>query len=174
MLSAIRRRREEEDGFTLIELMVVILIIAILMAIAIPTYLGARNRADDRAAQSDLRNALTAEETVYSNGSQTFSSSTTELSSAEANLTWETGSAASASSNQVSVSTSTDGSIVCLASQAADGNWYAIYNNAGNGTTNAVTLYFNGGASGATNSNPCSAAVSGTSAPSGSGWGNTF
>ena len=56
-----------EDAFTLIELMVVILIIAILMAIAIPTFLGARQRAQDRAAESDLRNSLTAAETAYAN-----------------------------------------------------------------------------------------------------------
>ena len=41
-----------EDGFTLIELMVVVLIIAILIGIAIPTFLGARQKAQDRAAQS--------------------------------------------------------------------------------------------------------------------------
>ena len=61
----IARRRDEEEGFTLIELMVVVLIIAILIAIAIPTFLGARQRAQDRAAQSDLRNALTTEKTFY-------------------------------------------------------------------------------------------------------------
>ena len=59
------RRRDEEQGFTLIELMVVVLIIAILIAIAIPTFLGARQRAQDRAAQSDLRNGLTSEKTYY-------------------------------------------------------------------------------------------------------------
>ncbi|HZT67617.1 MAG TPA: prepilin-type N-terminal cleavage/methylation domain-containing protein [Acidimicrobiales bacterium] len=69
MLSSLRRRieRREDEGFTLIELMVVILIIAILLAIAIPTFLGARSRAQDRAAQSSLRNALTAADTSYAN-----------------------------------------------------------------------------------------------------------
>jgi type IV pilus assembly protein PilA len=60
-----RRRRDDEEGFTLIELMVVVLIIAILIAIAIPTFLGARQRANDRAAQSSLRNALTAAKTSF-------------------------------------------------------------------------------------------------------------
>src|SRR5205823_13735930 len=46
--------------------MVVVLIIAILIAIAIPTFLGARKRAQDRAAQSSLRNALTAAKTIFS------------------------------------------------------------------------------------------------------------
>jgi type IV pilus assembly protein PilA len=64
-INSLRSRRDDEEGFTLIELMVVVLIIAILIAIAIPTFLGARQRAQDRAAQSDLRNGLTAEKTVY-------------------------------------------------------------------------------------------------------------
>src|SRR5438105_4348668 len=45
--------------------MVVVLIIAILIAIAIPTFLGARQRAQDRAAQSSLRNGLTAAKTIF-------------------------------------------------------------------------------------------------------------
>src|SRR5882672_440428 len=56
---------QDETGFTLIELMVVVLIIAILIAIAIPTFLGARSRAQDKQAQSNLRNALTAAKTIY-------------------------------------------------------------------------------------------------------------
>ena len=48
MLSTIKQRLERDDdqGFTLIELMVVVLIIAILLAIAIPTFLGAKNTAN--------------------------------------------------------------------------------------------------------------------------------
>jgi type IV pilus assembly protein PilA len=67
VLQRLRRRLqgEREGGFTLIELMVVVLIIAILVAIAIPTFLGARQRAQNRAAQSSLRNALTAAKTIY-------------------------------------------------------------------------------------------------------------
>src|ERR1700722_3552688 len=54
-----------EGGFTLIELMVVLLIIAILLAIAIPTFLGVTNTAGDRAAQSNLTNALTEGKALY-------------------------------------------------------------------------------------------------------------
>src|SRR5580704_486613 len=54
-----------EAGFTLIELMVVLLIIAILLAIAIPTFLGVTNTAGDRAAQSNLTNALTEAKALY-------------------------------------------------------------------------------------------------------------
>ena len=62
--SFIARRRDDEEGFTLIELMVVVLIIAILIAIAIPKFLGARPRAQD-AVRSRTSNALTAEKTSY-------------------------------------------------------------------------------------------------------------
>ena len=72
MLEYLRRRREDEQGFTLIELMVVVLIIAILIAIAIPTFLGAQDRARDRAAQSDLRNAFTAAKSIATDYEGTF------------------------------------------------------------------------------------------------------
>ena len=65
MIEHLRRRREDEEGFTLIELMVVVLIIAILVAIAVPTFMGARSRAQDRSAQSTARNALTSGRVLF-------------------------------------------------------------------------------------------------------------
>jgi type IV pilus assembly protein PilA len=61
----IRKRMKGEKGFTLIELLVVIIIIAILAAIAIPTFLGQRQKAQDAAAKSLVRNAMTAVESAY-------------------------------------------------------------------------------------------------------------
>jgi type IV pilus assembly protein PilA len=68
MFRLIRKRMKGEKGFTLIELLVVIIIIAILAAIAIPTFLGQRNKANDAAAKSLVRNAMTSMESYYVDG----------------------------------------------------------------------------------------------------------
>jgi type IV pilus assembly protein PilA len=57
--------RSDEDGFTLLELMMVILIIGILIAVLTPVFLGASTRAKDRAIQSSLSNATTGAKSFY-------------------------------------------------------------------------------------------------------------
>jgi general secretion pathway protein G len=58
-------RNAREDGFTLIELMVVVLIIAVLVSIAVPAMFGAQKGAKSKAAQVNVRSALSAAKTLH-------------------------------------------------------------------------------------------------------------
>ncbi|MCU1483481.1 MAG: prepilin-type N-terminal cleavage/methylation protein [Actinomycetia bacterium] len=133
MLSTLHNRlHDDEDGFTLIELMVVVLIIAILIAIAIPTFLGVQNRARDRAAQSDLRNALTAAKTLATDNAGYFLDNSAtpvaidsaDLIAAEGSLSFDV--IANASTSKIGILVPSDGSSIVLEKVSASGTAFSV------------------------------------------------
>ena len=133
-----------DAGFTLIELMVVLLILAILLAIAIPTFLGVTKSANDRAAQSNLNTALINAKTIFQGNNQGYALTTvgalyvtsngtlmaSSLFAALPNLTFTTG-AVTGSSAPAAVSVGVvDNSGIALAEQAKGTNncWFILDN----------------------------------------------
>jgi len=90
---ATRRRRPlgvSEDGFTLLELMVVVAIIGLIISVALPSFNAARSTAQDHTAQANLRTALVAANTAFiSSTDQSFDTVTpAALVADEPSLRW--------------------------------------------------------------------------------------
>ncbi|HEY4929053.1 MAG TPA: type II secretion system protein [Acidimicrobiales bacterium] len=146
----------DDAGFSMVELMVVLLVIGILLAIAVPTFLGTTNAADDRSAQSNLSTALTDARTQFEAASQTYfiggvqdaAGFVNVLTAAQLSLTFLVGSAgttvyqggsagptvnqgSSGSLSVVSVSVSSDGNGLVLGAYSLPGNCFYVVDNAG-------------------------------------------
>jgi type IV pilus assembly protein PilA len=117
MLSKLQERvaLKSESAFTLIELLVVLIIIGVLLAIAIPSYLGFQKSAQQTAAASDVRSAIPDVEEYYNDNNETYAG-TTAMSAAYLKSQYDNG---------LSVSTGAAGSapgvVTAIASSAADG-----------------------------------------------------
>ena len=170
VMSRLTERRDaavdmgEDAGFTLIELMVVLLILAILLAIAIPTFLGVTGGANDRATQTNLNTGITALKTQATQNSQSYGAGTAFIPAAtmsknEPALTWldsltvaqnTTAVAApvttATAGNSVSFSVSPDGNGVVEVGFAKGGTtanscWYIVDNLAAVGSGTPPTNY---------------------------------
>jgi type IV pilus assembly protein PilA len=129
---AARQDENAEGGFTLIELMVVVMIIAILVGIAIPAFLGARRRAQDTASKSNLRNALGTAQTIFSDTQAYLATAAmvTQLTSDEPNLTFQNDTTKSQAAKQISVATSassTGGILDSIVLASASGSGTCFY-----------------------------------------------
>ncbi len=120
---AVRRRLAGDRGFTLIELMVTVLVIGILLSIAVPTYLGARTRTWDRAAQSELRTGVAAALTYYTWAKNYDGFDDTEGEAAEPGIAWVDGGAPAARQVSIQVHLGTD---LLLVRRSGSGVFFCI------------------------------------------------
>jgi type IV pilus assembly protein PilA len=104
MFHTLRGRARDERGFTLVEAMVVVLIIGILLSIAIPTFMGARTRAQDGSAKSSLRNTLTAAGVIYTDNESYKDANAKALAQAEGSISYLDSPKSSGGADTVSVS----------------------------------------------------------------------
>lgn len=143
-----RHERANEDGFSLVELLVVVAVIGILVAIAVPAFLGAQDGAKSRGAQANVRTALSAAKTVHPEYEAYWLTSDAAtlamLNRADPSLQW-TATMGSPSRSAAEVSWSSTATAMTLAVRAVNGDCFYVRdvadpNSVGAGTSFGKTV----------------------------------
>jgi type II secretory pathway pseudopilin PulG len=113
-----------------VEIMTVVAVIAVLLLIGIPAFLGAKSRANDRSAQASLRHAFSNAKTIFADTDSYAAVTVAALSKAETSLSFTTGD----SGGPGVVSVDARGADIVLAARSQSGVCFAIGDGGPGGT----------------------------------------